>query len=814
MGELPGVKWGAVEQVDGGLRRRSIQDPGGQVYEETLRKDRSLERLNISTDERQVFNRDGARVYYGRHDGNNYVVETFDQYRPGVAKSKEVFTKAPSRGGVMLSSETKYANGETGLGKQEAGKWVETRNSPGKFSQTETFTGPGGRLLTREVTFADGSRQSEVYGPDGNLASRLRAKPDGQATEGKWEGGKWVERTTKSADFQSRTEVFQRPGGSLESRETTYKDGVNIKGTLEDGRWSEKATNLKELRYRIEVFDKAGEGRKLLARTTLDASGREIAGVAEKGGWVETTKGAEGIRSRREVFDKEGAGRTLLERQTIRDTGVRVEGKSQPTRVRDGGRWVEKVMWVEQDSASSDYHSQVSVYDKADGKLRSRHTSYKDGTYGVIQQWGDRQDVTTFTGKVEVQKNGDLKLQLASDIPGAPADGAYKIYRRVGDGWKLVSYKHQIPNPTKGSSGPAWVEETWSEDGKRYVQDVWNVRDHEGLAEDDGAHLATTVVEGGKATTTFYHARQFTGRDIPYMWGNYEKGAHDARVTYEHAVGADGKLGEMLKFTLVPDGRDDWRNTWDKQKIGDSGRGWDTWSGGWLYDKGNLEPPVDMGVAYHNGYVLGYQVKLNPDGGAEVADVERLPFLDLKSHQAKDGTFVETVYDRGHTQAVQLVYGGPDRKELLQRTVGHKENGAWVQATTRTKDLYAQVVDRLRSGGNKVDATWSPDGDMLYINVRSTTPEVPWTPPGVDRPPHKGFRHNYDGQGYLKFKKVSTADGVDQYILTDVSGGATHWTTRDGGANWSQNEAGLDRLGLTKEQLQPLLDRWNTRAVL
>jgi hypothetical protein len=296
------------------------------------------------------------------------------------------------------------------------------------------------------------------------------------------------------------------------------------------------------------------------------------------------------------------------------------------------------------------------------------------------------------------------------------------------------------------------------------------------------------------------------------MWGSAQQTAKDAQVTYVHSVDADGKLGEMLSFQIIPDGRGDWENSWTKDG------GWDTNSGGWPYGQGGRGRPADIGVKFQD-YTIGYPVHPNLGGGRET--VNALPFLKVETH-SKDGSFIETFSDQGHTQAIQFVYSGPDRKQLIQQTYGHMESGKWVQTTTRSKDFISQLTERFQVGGNQFMRGGEPRIEQTANGFRVTTslytPDSPWTPPSVDRPPNSNFKQRWQGTVTLEFKKVGTIDGVDQYELVNVTSQVTHVTTRsdfvnDGDTKYHDG-APLSGLGFTQADVETLVARWNERAVL
>jgi hypothetical protein len=480
-------------------------------------------------------------------------------------------------------------------------------------------------------------------------------------------------------------------------------------------------------------------------------------------------------------------GGTLQSRETTFANGVIIRGELK------GG------LWVETTTGSKAFQSTVEIYDKVDGTLLERTTRLNSGsiTLGVRMngQWFE----TTFTGKVEMQKDGTVKMFTPPTIPGAKADGDYKIYRRVGNEWKVIFYKHQIQDPTGslgsalGRSGMCWMEESWAVDGSKYTQDIWAVEDHAGAAENDRRHLSKTVVEGGKAKTTFYHTRALTGGNIIYMWGSARHEAADAQVTYVHAVDAQGKLGEMLSFQLIPDGRVDWGNTWTKEK------GWDTNDGGYPYGQGGRGRPVEPGVVYHQNLKIGYPVQLNPAAGAEA--VRDLPFLTGQTQHSKDGRFrIETFWDKGRTQAVQFVYWVKGN-ELYEHTYGHMVNGEWVQETTRVKDLVTQLLDQLKAMDN--DSTQGQSGttdDGFWVQFHMSTP-------GSRQEGQAGYFGNF----ILEFKRGEKIDGVQKYEVK-VKGFAVAWISKEGKQGSSNH--GLDKLGVTEKDLQEVVDRWNERAVL
>jgi hypothetical protein len=298
----------------------------------------------------------------------------------------------------------------------------------------------------------------------------------------------------------------------------------------------------------------------------------------------------------------------------------------------------------------------------------------------------------TFTGKIEILPDGTVKMYTNPTAPGA-VPGDYKIYQRKGrKDWLLMSYKHQV---ALERLGVAWMEETF---GASYEQKVWQI---------PGIFLCDTTVQGN-ATTTFNPNAVFCFSPgggaikniIPYMWDNKLQGPVPVVwVTYVHSV-VNGKLDKMLQFHLRASDGGDYDNNWtdDGSKLGY----WDIDSGGWPYNtdnEGELSRPAEPGVTYQpprgdsSKYEIGWP--LNIDTNDEIKTDADLPFLTIKSGTQSNGNFVETIFDKDRTQAIQFVYRKDDRKDLIQQTIGHMENGKWVQTTTRSEDLFKWILNRL-----------------------------------------------------------------------------------------------------------------------
>ena len=255
---------------------------------------------------------------------------------------------------------------------------------------------------------------------------------------------------------------------------------------------------------------------------------------------------------------------------------------------------------------------------------------------------------------------------------------------------------------------------------------------------------------------------------IPYMYNNKEQGPVPARVTYVLYSVVDGKLGKMLEFHLAAFYPVEYNNNWldNELKLGK----WDTESGGWPYDtddEGELSRPAEPGAKYSpsrgdfNIYQIGWPLKIDPK--AEIVNDSDLPFLNIKTDKLKsNGNFVETIWDKGRTQAIQFVYRKEDRKDLIQQTIGHMENSNWAQTTTRSEDLFKWVDNRIK--------VWAKDHFFVVYDPNTfegswtfTSPTIHWD---IDTNPE--FQQNWIGQIWLRLKKGKTIDGIDQYSLDNI----------------------------------------------
>jgi hypothetical protein len=316
----------------------------------------------------------------------------------------------------------------------------------------------------------------------------------------------------------------------------------------------------------------------------------------------------------------------------------------------------------------------------------------------------------------------------------------------------------------------------------------------------------------GNATIIFYH------NNIPHMAENNRRGPVDSRVTYLYSVDKDGNLHDMLNFQLMPQVDDSGYllgQSWSRD------HNWDTWSGGWLYGKGNLGPPAAPGDVYKvpdgsGSYQIGWP--LSPIPKDEIVEDKDVPFLKIKTKQSDIG-FVETISDKGHTQALQFVYSGPDRTKAIQRTYGHNEKDDWVQTTTRFEDLKRWLKDKLQSGyGGRNEI--GEDEQGIWVK----TPQVRWT---IDTNPR--FLQYWHGWVNCDLKKEGTIDGVEKYRLEKVTSFITWYHIRDWEkVDWGSTDETLcetlpcnfapqpdaPQVGVTVADLKNVVSRWNTRADL
>ncbi len=118
-------------------------------------------------------------------------------------------------------------------------------------------------------------------------------------TFGEMKNGKWVETTTHSKDFITRTETFDKVGGTLLSRETTRlaanNSQVTFHGEMKGGKWVETANDYLSFRsvtveydqpygHAVKRYGQLRDGR--FAVDTFDGSGRQVV--------------------QRDIFDKQG----------------------------------------------------------------------------------------------------------------------------------------------------------------------------------------------------------------------------------------------------------------------------------------------------------------------------------------------------------------------------------------------------------------------------------------------------------------------------------------------------------------------------
>jgi hypothetical protein len=86
-----------------------------------------------------------------------------------------------------------------------------------------------------------------------------------------------------------------------------------------------------------------------------------------------------------------------------------------------------------------------------------------------------------FTGRVEMQQDGIVKLYTVPTVAGADPGGHYKAYNRFArSDWYLLFYNHQISDPGR----LVWMNESWMEG--RYLANIWEVKDH---GDNDSKHL-------------------------------------------------------------------------------------------------------------------------------------------------------------------------------------------------------------------------------------------------------------------------------------------------------------------------------------
>jgi hypothetical protein len=145
--------------------------------------------------------------------------------------------------------------------------------------------------------------------------------------------------------------------------------------------------------------------------------------------------------------------------------------------------------------------------------------------------------------------------------------------------------------------------------------------------------------------------------------------------------------------------------------------------------------------------------------------------------QAKDGKWIETIWNSDHTQLVRYVYSG-DKKDLLAQTYGEMQNGKWVETTTAigSKDfitrtetfdkvdgtILSRETTRKAFDGREVTFHGEMKGGRWvetakdYLSFRSVTVEF-------DQP----FGHAVKRYGILKDGRyaIDTFDGSGQKVV-------------------------------------------------
>jgi hypothetical protein len=190
-------------------------------------------------------------------------------------------------------------------------RWVETTTGSNDFlkridvyDNDSTITGT--HMLSEETFNKDGSRQlttynitdvvnqTDVYNKDNVLVSRSTIFKDGRTVTGLLKNNQWVETTTGSKEFQTRTEVYDKVGGKLLTRDTTYvgEHARTVHGEWKQvqgqRRWVETTTGSKEFQKRTEVYD-APDGKRLTSDTKNNDNSFTYGELKVDGRWVETT---------------------------------------------------------------------------------------------------------------------------------------------------------------------------------------------------------------------------------------------------------------------------------------------------------------------------------------------------------------------------------------------------------------------------------------------------------------------------------------------------------------------------------------------
>ncbi len=363
----------------------------------------------------------------------------------------------------------------------DEGMWVtgDDHNQNGFLVKSQIPGQAGSMVLTKFDSYG-GMWDGQGWAPQ---EGQKLLESGGKAINAGWKDGRWVVTTGSGGTTQvSSYESFGRAGEGAKvlERTTTTATGLKIHGTLQtNGTWSETTTGSSDFQTRTEVYDKADGDRQLQSRTTKYAD-RTVSGVWQDfegtRRWVETTTGPTDFRSRTEVYDKPGGQKLRI--ITLKN---------------DGSREVFTPTGV-----SNDFMNRTEVYDKT-GKLVSRYTDYLDRA--IQGQWqGDKwveKWVTTSTHQYKFRERTDVY-----DKPDGNLLTRDTIYgnQKVHGQWQQVENQRRWVETTTGSSDfQKRTEVKEGVDGKLLSQET---------IKNDGSRVLTTFNRDGYLERTEVYSKE------------------------------------------------------------------------------------------------------------------------------------------------------------------------------------------------------------------------------------------------------------------------------------------------------------------
>jgi hypothetical protein len=553
-------------------------DQDGCHFKESFRDngDRAVERWYPGAGGRtfyelQVFKKGtNQRLVYGHEENDRYVLQTWNDR--GQLQSTAVYDKA-GVGQKLKSLDKTLDDGAKLQGAWKDNKWVETTTGSTKFqTQTEVFDGPGDTLRSRDrietngTTKVHGERQRlggwletttdspdfkyrrDYYGQGGELGWRETRFADGTESGAAWQGNKWVETTSGSKTFQTRTEVYESPGGELLSRETTFANGVKVKGELKGGWWVETTTGARDQTmtgYRVnadgtvtvttqgparaqmdgeKVYQRVGDGWKLIAFNHHSALE----------GWAEESWGADGTYTKNiwnakqhgQVGAFDHISQTVIANGTM--TVTRYHGKG-------------VTYWSGGFRSTSDDATEKWVYSvDADGKPRLGDLL----AYEVVTSGGSANHWKKGGGP-EYWGNG-WKEWVNGDPPRVPASlvTSHNIRGEIVAAPPGVSIQAQW-------RGGRWVETVWSKDRMQSVTFAYSGEERKNLI----AQTYGRLNDKGQWVETTTHSNEFITRTETYdndklISRDTTRKVRDGRTVTFHGQWKDGKWVETANDYL------------------------------------------------------------------------------------------------------------------------------------------------------------------------------------------------------------------------------------------------------------------------